>query len=548
MAPQRRADARSRPSPRSFDADVAPYRAAVYARVSGDGQTIATQIATLVPYVQRRGWQLVAPPETYQDDGISAADGHLEQRAGLLRLLADAARGAFDVVAVVNIDRFSRADDLIERYTVLGQLQRLGILIADAHTGSVYDLNTEDGALYVGLGAHFAARDRRKILEQMERGRRYAIGENRKPRGVDPFGYSLGPDGRLVEREDEAAVVREIFARVAAGEACARIAWDMNLRRVPLRERRNRAAHWTRPRVYAIARSPRYRGALDVVRREDLSIEVPALVTESLWHEAQSALSSRRSTANTGRAPRILALAQGRARCAICGSRVGLSRTQKKGRVIAYYYACMRRLRPPTPEERCAAPYQRVEDVDATLWALIEDLLADGWRRLADEIRAAQARDPNDERTEVERLGHQVAQLERAQGVALASHRRGTISRAVLDRELRAIKSELDEALAALAVRRERVRVDRWTPEDLEITVEHVRARLSRCTPAERRDLVRVLIPGHGRRVVTIGDGEVSAVACLDPRDLDLLGVRFSTEKLTPSRSLPVLEFALAAA
>lgn len=51
-----------------------------------------------------------------------------------------------------------------------GELQRLGILIADAHTGSVYDLNTEDGALYVGLGAHFAVRYRRKILEQMERG------------------------------------------------------------------------------------------------------------------------------------------------------------------------------------------------------------------------------------------------------------------------------------------------------------------------------------------------------------------------------------------
>lgn len=521
----------------------------IYPRVSGDGQTIESQIAMMVPFVQRRGWDLVRPATTYQDDGISAADGHLQQRVGLLQLLADAERGLFDLVAVVGIDRFSRADDLIERYAVLGMLQRHGILIADAHTGSVYDLNTEDGALYVGLGAHFAARDRRKIVEQMERGRRYAIAENRKPAGVDPYGYAHdATTGRLVERADEAIVVRQIFERVVAGWTCARIAWDLNDRCVPLRARRNQAQAWTRPRVYQIVRAPLYLGQYIVKRAEDLAIVVPQIIDDETWHAARQALSARRSTPQTRSAtrPTIVALAQGISRCARCGASMWLTRTQKRGRVIAYYYACVARLRPTRPEQRCPARYRRVADVDATLWHLIRDLMIAGWRTLAEEIRAAGACDPDDETQAIERLQQQLARLERAQSTALGHHRRGTIETSVLNRELKTIKSEMDETRAMLARLQQHTRTQ-WTPQDLEITFEHIRARLERCTPAEQREVVLLFIPGRGRRVVTIGDESVSAVACLDPSHLDLLGVRFSTENRTQHMSLPPLEIALAA-
>jgi DNA invertase Pin-like site-specific DNA recombinase len=44
--------------------------AALYVRVSTDGQTVENQIRELTQIAQRRGWEIV---QTYQDHGISGA-------------------------------------------------------------------------------------------------------------------------------------------------------------------------------------------------------------------------------------------------------------------------------------------------------------------------------------------------------------------------------------------------------------------------------------------------------------------------------------------
>jgi DNA invertase Pin-like site-specific DNA recombinase len=46
--------------------------AAIYVRVSTDGQTVENQVRELRQIAERRGWQLV---ETYSDAGISGAKG-----------------------------------------------------------------------------------------------------------------------------------------------------------------------------------------------------------------------------------------------------------------------------------------------------------------------------------------------------------------------------------------------------------------------------------------------------------------------------------------
>jgi DNA invertase Pin-like site-specific DNA recombinase len=47
-------------------------RAALYLRVSTDGQTVQNQPRVLKAVAGRRGWPIVA---TYEDDGISGAKG-----------------------------------------------------------------------------------------------------------------------------------------------------------------------------------------------------------------------------------------------------------------------------------------------------------------------------------------------------------------------------------------------------------------------------------------------------------------------------------------
>ena len=71
-----------------------PKRAALYLRVSTDGQTSDNQRLALEAVCEQRGWQVV---QVYADNGVSGAKGR-SQRPGLDALLKDGARGRFNVV------------------------------------------------------------------------------------------------------------------------------------------------------------------------------------------------------------------------------------------------------------------------------------------------------------------------------------------------------------------------------------------------------------------------------------------------------------------
>ena len=92
-------------------------RAALYLRVSTDGQTTDNQRLALEAVATQRGWSVVA---TYEDAGISGAKGR-DKRPGLDKLLQDAARARFDVVMAWALDRLGRSlADLIGTLTVVG--------------------------------------------------------------------------------------------------------------------------------------------------------------------------------------------------------------------------------------------------------------------------------------------------------------------------------------------------------------------------------------------------------------------------------------------
>jgi resolvase-like protein len=76
-------------------------RAALYLRVSTDGQTTDNQRLALEAVATQRGWSVVA---TYEDAGISGAKGR-DKRPGLDKLLQDAARARFDVVMAWALDK-----------------------------------------------------------------------------------------------------------------------------------------------------------------------------------------------------------------------------------------------------------------------------------------------------------------------------------------------------------------------------------------------------------------------------------------------------------
>src|SRR5581483_6889613 len=77
-----------------------------YCRMSTDKQedSIDRQRSNVLPYAERKGYHVL--PDSYDDSGI--AGDEFERRAGLQRLLRDAAAGKFDVILCDEVSRLSR--------------------------------------------------------------------------------------------------------------------------------------------------------------------------------------------------------------------------------------------------------------------------------------------------------------------------------------------------------------------------------------------------------------------------------------------------------
>src|SRR5262245_45785276 len=98
-----------------------PKRAALYARVSTDHQSVENQIRELGEVAKHRGWTMV---EIYRDAGISGAKGR-DERPGLDAMLKDAGRRKFDIVMAWAIDRLGRS--LIDLLGTIEHLEAVGV-------------------------------------------------------------------------------------------------------------------------------------------------------------------------------------------------------------------------------------------------------------------------------------------------------------------------------------------------------------------------------------------------------------------------------------
>jgi DNA invertase Pin-like site-specific DNA recombinase len=79
-------------------------RAALYARVSTTGQTVANQLQELRQVAERHGWEIV---HEYRDQGISGAKGR-DKRPQFDEMLKAANRREFDIIMSWSVDRLAR--------------------------------------------------------------------------------------------------------------------------------------------------------------------------------------------------------------------------------------------------------------------------------------------------------------------------------------------------------------------------------------------------------------------------------------------------------
>jgi|GEM_PF-5333593 len=493
-------------------AETSPVRAVIYARVSSlaqrDRHTIASQISTLPAFVALRGWLLAKPADTYVDDGHTAKAGFLLQRAAFTRLMADAARGEFDVVVVVDLDRLTRSEDLKERGEVLGAFQRAGVQLAISATGQVLDLRSSVGDLMSGLGTFFAAEANRKHRERITRGKDEAIRKGKKPAGPTPFGYVYDrTTGQWGIDPELGPIVVEIFTRVSKGESCRSIAYDLQARGVPTsrpsKSGRRQAGMWILERVHHIARSRTYLGTWVADKSRKLEVPVPRIVTDELHREADRALlrAGRRGRPRTAHRQLLQAISK----CGLCGARIGCASTNlARGQV--FYYVCTRRRRPRTPDEKCSLPMRQSDVLDAEVWRMVADRVVrdEHLERALSESEAEREQAP-DPGAELPRLNAQLRQMVRAEEVLLERFGRGLISEASLDKELQRLTDDRGGVERAIAEATEAAK--RWSNREEEgkatrLVLGELRNLLRFATQADRYDILRAIVARDESAVV----------------------------------------------
>lgn len=471
-------------------------RAAIYARVSSDAQrerhTIENQLRVLPAFIAAQGWTLVG---TYVDDGRSAKTGRLEARDGFHNLAAAAKRGEIDVVAVVDVDRLTRTEDMRERAAILGVFQAAGVSIATP-SGGVLDLRTLTGELYATLHAIFAAEENRKRAERIKAGKLRAIADGRKPSGRTPYGLTYDRITGWAVDPEAAAIVREVYSRVIAGESCMAIAEDLGRRGVP-----PPGDVWERHSTWRIVRSRHPVGEWMADKRRRLVVKLPPIIDEATWSAAQEKLVAhgKRGLLRT----KHVYLLEGLAVCGVCGGRIGIRsagrRLRHHGLQPAAYVCCARRIR-RSGRMACWAPILLVAEADGRVWSAIAaalnapDLAAEV-RRRHDEATANR----RDWTADAGRYRSRLDRLAKVEAGILGRYRRGAISEAALDHELAELAKERSTIAAQLSA------AERAAQEAPEAFIDEpaswlaeLRRLAETASPEARQRVVRMLVQPGG--------------------------------------------------
>jgi site-specific DNA recombinase len=226
----------------------ADARAAIYTRVSKDltleKLAVGRQLKDCHALAERKGWSVL--DETFEDNDISAAGGR--ERPAYIRLKALMEAGGVDVVVVYSADRLHRNPRELEDWIDLASAT--GINIHSATNGHI-DLSNPDGRTMARVITAFAANEVEKTKMRILR-KHLELAEAGAWPGQKCYGYT----SEALIIPDEAAVIREMAARVLHGEGLNAIARDLTARGIPTA----RGASWRAASIRNILRSPRIAG------------------------------------------------------------------------------------------------------------------------------------------------------------------------------------------------------------------------------------------------------------------------------------------------
>ena len=384
-------------------------RAALYARVSTEmqekEQTIQSQLAAIAQYAEAHEFH-TTPALTYLDEGFT---GSRLDRPSLDELRDHAREGRFEVVVVLCPDRLARK--YAYQVLILEELKRAGI---EVHFCERPISDLPDDQLLLQIQGAIAEYERTKILERSRRGRIHRARMGEIAPAQPPYGYRRmakhhGGDGQIRIHDDEAALVRQVFAWYDEEDmSLYRLIQRLNDSPWKTRAGRNEWApttvlrmlhcEWYVGRAYynrtkqtlnarpsaelPSKKTPRYTST-ERPRSEWIEVSVPPLIDEDLFQRVQRRLGENRRFARRNLKREGVFLLRSLLKCGVCGhAYVGETRVDRRrdgGEHVYEYYLCGMRMAPlaGAVRRRCKNDRLRALGVDDVVWTAVRDLLLD---------------------------------------------------------------------------------------------------------------------------------------------------------------------------
>lgn len=378
--------------------------AAIYARKSteqngtaDEDKSVTRQIEHAKAYAVRKGWT-VDDRFVFVDDGISGAE--FTKRPGFVRLMNALKPARFQRLILSDLDRLGR--DTIQTPLALRQLLDAGVRIYCYLDDRELAMETSIDTFLVQVHSFVASLEREKGAQRTTDAllRKAKAGH---VTGGSCYGYTnVRTERGHVERiinQDEAVVVRRIFALCVAGFGQIAITKKLNAERAPApRSQQGRPRAWSSSSVREVLYRDLYRGesVWNRTRKRDargkvhqqarpetdwIRVKVPQLriVSDDLWNKAHARLARTREAYLTTTGGRLWGrpldgaarkyLLAGLARCGQCGGSLEV-RSRDHGKQRAFYYSCSSYYRrgPTVCANRLEIPLLAADD------AVIEEL------------------------------------------------------------------------------------------------------------------------------------------------------------------------------
>ena len=203
-------------------------KVAAYCRVSTDS---SEQLLSLEAQKSHYESYIKANPEwafvgIYYDEGISGTKK--EKRAGLLRLISDCENKRIDFIITKSISRFSR--NTMDCLELVRKLICLGIFIYFEKE----DINTQsmESELMLSILSGLAESESVSIAENSKWSIQKRFKNGTYKISTPPYGYD-NVDGEMVINEEQAKIIKWMFAEMLSGTGTQRIAQELNERGVP---------------------------------------------------------------------------------------------------------------------------------------------------------------------------------------------------------------------------------------------------------------------------------------------------------------------------